>query len=185
MHEEREVRCRCGERVFTAPSPTARCPQCGRRLFRKCQCGALVERTMSQCPYCGTGLRERYVEARPPLRLRKIFGAGLVGAFVFVLSGYWLHKALSRLLPNETNGLTSNLYPQGGNILTLTLKGILLLLNDLIGAIGQAVRESPMLLVLAIFGFLIAAALAARWQQFSLSRLKRHLRRKWKQVSSR
>ncbi len=185
MHEEREVRCRCGERVFVVPSLTVRCPQCGRRLFQKCQCGALVERTMSQCPHCGTDFKRTYAEARPPLRLRRIFGAGLIGAFVFALLGYWLNKALSRLLPDGLKGLKSHSLHQGVNIIVLTLKGLFLLLTDLIGTIGRTLRENLILFVFAIFGFLIAAIVASRQQQFSWRRLKRHLRRKWKQFISR
>ncbi|MFN4179992.1 MAG: hypothetical protein ACK4I8_06735 [Armatimonadota bacterium] len=186
MHEEREVRCRCGERVFVVPSLTARCPQCGRRLFRKCQCGALVERMMNKCPHCGADYERTYAEARPPLRLRRILGAGLTGAFIFALLGYWSHKALSRLSPNEVNNLTSHSpHQEGGNILVLTLKGLLLLVTDLFGVVGRTLRENPILLVFAIFGFLIAAIMTSRRQQLSWSRLKRHLRRKWKQFSSR
>lgn len=184
MHEGREVRCHCGERVFTAPSLTARCPQCGRKLFRKCQCGALVERTMSQCPYCGADLKRTY-EARRPLRLRRILGAGLTGAFVFALLGYWSHKALSRLLPDEANGLTSSSPHEEGNILVLTLKGLLLLVTDMIRVVGQTLHEKPMLLAFATFGFLIAVIMTSRRQQLSWRRLKRHLRRKWKQFASR
>lgn len=185
MHEERKVRCLCGEQIFTVPSLTVRCPQCGRRLFRKCQCGALVERTTNQCPYCNADFKRAYAEARPPLRLRKILGAGLTGAFVFALLGYWSHKALSRLSPNEVNNLTSHSPHQGGNIVVLTLKGLLLLLTDLIGAVGRTLHEKPILLVFAIFGFLIAAIVTSRRQQLSWRRLKRHLRRKWEQFSSR
>lgn len=185
MHEEREVRCSCGEGVFIAPSLIARCPQCGRRLFRQCRCGALIERTMSQCPYCGVDFKKTYAEARPPLRLRKILGAGLTGAFTFALLGYWSHKALSRLSPGEMNGLTSPSPHQGGNPLALTLKGLLLLVTDLIGAIERTLRENPILLVFAISGFLIAAIVTSRRQQLSWRRLKHHLRRKWKQFTSR
>lgn len=184
-HETKEVRCRCGEQIYTAPSSSVRCPKCGRRLFWKCQCGALVERTISRCPYCHT-IRERSrAEIRPPLRLRKILGAGLVGAFVFSLIGYWLIKAFSRLLPTQLSSSVLSLPQQGGNIVVQILKGVLLLFADLIGALGQIVYKNPALIIFAIVGFLIAATLAARHQRFSLRRLKRHLRRKWEEFISR
>lgn len=185
MHEEREVRCRCGERIFTAPSLTVRCPQCGRRLFWKCQCGALVERVINKCPYCGTDHEKTRSEARPSLRLRKILGAGLIGAFVFTLLGYWLHKALPRLSLERASDLVSNSLHQNDNVVVLILKGILLLFADLVRAIGRIVYENPMFLVIPILGFLIAAVLAARQQKLTWRRLKRHLRRKWEQFTSR
>lgn len=185
MRETKEVRCRCGEQIYIAPSSSVRCPKCGRRLFWKCQCGALVERTINRCPYCHT-IRERSrAEIRPPLQFRKILGAGLVGAFVFSLIGYWLIKAFSRLLSTQLSGSVLSLSQQGGNIVVQIIKGVLLLFADLIGTLGQIIYKHPALIIFAIIGFLIAAALAARQQQFSLGRLKRHLRRKWKEFISR
>lgn len=185
MHEEREVRCRCGERVFVAPSLTARCPQCGWRLFWKCQCGTLVERVISRCPHCGADRERTKVKTRPRLRLRRVLGAGLTGAFIFALLGYWSHKALSWLNPNKVNDPSPYSPPQSGNIIVMTLKGVILLFSDLTTVIGRFARENPMLFVLAFIGFLIAATLAARQQQLTWSRLKRHLRRKWEQLTSR
>ena len=183
MHEEREVRCRCGEQIFTIPSLTARCPQCGRRLFWKCQCGTLVERRISRCPHCGAEHEREYAKTYPHFRLRRILGAGLTGAFVFALLGYWSHKALLKLSPKGDP--TSYSPHQGDNIVVLTLKGILLLLSDLMGAIGRIFRENPMIPTLAILGFLIAATLAAWRQQLTWRRLKSHLRHKWEQFTSR
>jgi len=185
MHEGKEVTCRCGGRVFTEPSLNARCPECGRRLFWKCQCGALVERVVNRCPQCGAVRERTNAVTRPRLRLRKIVGAGLTGAFVFALLGYCSHKALSRLSPEKVGDLTSSLPHQSDNIVVLTLKGILLLFTDAVQAIGRAVSENPLLVLFSFIGFVVAAALTARRQQLSWRRLKRHLRRKWEQMTSR
>jgi len=179
------VRCSCGEQVFIAPSLSARCPQCGRRLFWKCQCGTLVERIVSRCPNCGTERERRNAKAYPRLRLRGILGAGLTGAFVFGLLGYYSHKALSKLSSSEIGNQTSPSSHQGDNVVVLTLKGILLLFGDLIGAIGRVVRENPMVCALAVLGFIVAIVFSSKQQQLTLKRLKRHLRRKWEQWTSR
>ncbi|MCX7969095.1 MAG: hypothetical protein N3B10_11515 [Armatimonadetes bacterium] len=182
-HETEEVQCRCGERIQTVPSPLARCPGCGRRLFWNCRCGALVERTVSRCPSCGATRERLHSETRSPLRLRRILVTGLVGALVFSLLGYLLIEAISRLLPHSGAIASSSTY-WGGNIIVQTLKGVLLLFVDLIRLFGQVISKHPMLLIFTIAGFLIAAALAARQQQLSWKRLKRHLRRRWEEFVS-
>lgn len=183
--ETREVRCRCGERIYTAFSLSARCPNCGRRLFWKCQCGALVERVTNQCPYCGVTRKRSRSERRPPLRLRMILTSGLVGAFVFSLLGYWLLEKVFKQSTAKATSLNLPLSLPSGNFIAQTLKGIMLLFTDLVEASRRIFSTYPILPVFAIIGFVIIATLTARQQHFSWRRLKRHLRRKWDKLVSR
>ncbi len=185
MHEEREVRCRCGERVYTTPSSSIRCPNCGRRLFWRCKCGALVERVTNHCPYCGATYSRSHAETHPRLRLRMILFSGLVGAVVFFLLGHWLLEKIPMFSATKVDVPISQSSPQGGSIVSLTLKGVLLLITDLMRTAWQVLLEHPVLFVFAVVGFIVAASLTAKRQQFSWGRLKRHLRRKWKQFTSR
>ncbi len=185
MHEEREVRCRCGERVYTTPSSSVRCPNCGRRLFWRCKCGALVERVTNHCPYCGATYNRSHAETHPRLRLRMILFSGLVGAIVFFLLGHWLLEKIPMFSATKVGAPNLQSSPQGSNIVSLTLKGVFLLFADLVRTTWQILSEHPALFVFAGVGFVIAASLTARRQQFSWRRLKRHLRRKWKQFTSR
>ncbi|MCS7263581.1 MAG: hypothetical protein NZ805_01970 [Armatimonadetes bacterium] len=185
MDEAKEAQCRCGNKVYTVPSISVRCPQCGRRLFWKCQCGALLERMTSKCPYCGFKRERRYESSRPPLRLRTVIGSGLIGAILFTALGYWLLKLLPHTPLAETGSSLSSLPQRGGNIIAQTFKGLVLLVRDFSSSIWRIVSEHPVLLIFAIIGFSIAATLAARKQNFSWHRLKRHLRRKWEDFTSR
>lgn len=185
MDEAKDVQCRCGNRVYTIPTPSVRCPQCGRRLFWKCQCGALLERTVAKCPYCGNVRERRYESPRPPLRLRTIIGAGLLGAILFALIGHWLVKLLPNTPLARLGPSLLNLPAQGGNIIAQTFRGLVLLLGDLVNLTWRIFTYHPILPVLAALGFVIAATFAARKQHFSWRRLRRHLRRRWEEITSR
>ncbi len=187
MDEAKEVRCRCGEKVYTVVTTDSRCPQCGGRLFWQCQCGALLERFLDKCPYCGYIRKKRYKSARPTLRLRVIAGAGLLGAVLFAAIGYWLTKLFSQ--PAVAKGGSPESLPAlpvpGGGIITQIISGLILIVLDLMNFSWRIVSEHPILLIFALVGFLIATRLAAQKQHFSWRRLRRHLRRRWGEVTSR
>ncbi|MGQ9463670.1 MAG: hypothetical protein ACUVTP_13315 [Candidatus Fervidibacter sp.] len=71
---------------------------------------------------------------------------------------------------------------QGGNALVKTLQGIWLLVLDIFGWIRQTFFAHPVIPVFAILGFFVATFIAARRQNFSLHRLKRHLSRRWEEL---
>ncbi len=179
--------CRCGERVETFPSLSARCPACGRRLFWQCSCGALVQDASRKCPYCG---KQRYSSVRsdrPPLRLRVILAAGLVGAILFAFFGSIGTKLFVRF-GSSSNGLTNPqpaAIPEGGNFLVVALRGIGLVLLDFVQLTRSVLVEQPWVGIFALLGFLVAATIVARRQQFSFRRLRRHLRRRWREWQSR
>ncbi len=184
--DAKEVRCRCGERVLTAPSPSVRCPACGRRLFRQCTCGMLIERRLGRCPYCGSSQPTSSRSNRPPLRLRSILAAGFLGALVFTFLGYGVTKVVTRLLgPHPDPSSVPSQPPISGNPISLTVRGIGLLIADLWRFVQRAITEQPIVLAFAVVGFLIMAGVVARRQQFSFRRLRRHLRRRWQELLSR
>lgn len=178
------MQCRCGNKIYTVPIASARCSQCGRRLFWKCQCGALLERTTSKCPYCGFIRERKHDSPRPPLRLWTILVAGLLGAVLFTVLGYWLLRFLPKTPLAEAGTSLANLPARGGNIIVQTFRGLALLVGDLVGSLWRIISEHPILPVFATIGFVIAATLAARRQNFSWSRFMRHLRRCWKEFTS-
>lgn len=183
MSDPKEVQCRCGERVPVVPSVSSRCPRCGSRLFWECSCGTLVERVKNRCPNCGSVRRSgrSLPRSHRPLRLRVILLAGLIGAFVFTAVGYLLVKVFSHSPLSETEGSLTAFSSQGGNFLVKTLQGIWLLVFDVSGWIRRTLSSSPAIPAFAILGFFVATFIAARRQNFSLHRLKRHLRRRWEE----
>ncbi|MEZ8217668.1 hypothetical protein B0813_001205 [Candidatus Fervidibacteria bacterium JGI MDM2 SSWTFF-3-K9] len=182
MEEAREVQCRCGERIFLVPSASVRCPRCGRRLFWKCACGALVERLNIRCPHCGRMRESRRSSAYPPLRLRTILLAGLVGAIVFTVLGHGLVKLFARLPLSEAGASIANVSVRGVNMLVQVFKGIWLIVTDAIGWIVGKIFAHPLIPIFAVAGFFLAAFIVARQQHFSLHRLKRHLRQRWQEL---
>lgn len=181
MEEAREVQCRCGERIFLVPSASVRCPHCGRRLFWKCSCGALVERTNIRCPHCGKVRESRRTSTHPPLRLRTILLAGIIGAVVFTALGHGLVKLFARLPLSEAGTSIANVSVRGGNMLVQVFQGVWLIVVDAIGWIVRTTFAHPLIPVFTIAGFLLAAFIIARQQHFSLHRLKRHLKRRWQE----
>lgn len=181
MEGAREVQCRCGERIFVVPSASVRCPRCGRRLFWKCSCGTLVERTNIRCPHCGKVRESRRTSTYPPLRLRTILLAGLLGAVVFTALGHGLVKLFARLPLSKAGVSVANVSAQGGNILVQVFQGVWLIVTDAISWIGRAIFAHPLVPVFTVVGFFLAAFIVARQQHFSLSRLRRHLRRRWQE----
>lgn len=146
----------------------------------------LVERTNNRCPNCGSVRESRRSLSRShrPLRLRTILLAGLVGALVFTAVGHLLVKVFSRLPLSEAGASLTAFSSRGGNVLVKTLQGIWLLVLDIFGWIGQTLFAHPVIPMFAILGFFVATFIAARRQNFSLHRLKRHLRRRWEELLS-
>ncbi len=162
------------------PSVVTRCPYCGERLFRQCRCGQVIERCHPQCPHCGFDwtVFHRSVR-RPPIRLWRLLGVGLLGALIGTLMGMFLLLVVTPWLlitPSQP------VHDQSGNFLTLTLKGLLLLLSDIGRTTVITFQRHPLFLSFPVSGFVIATFMGARRQRFSVSRLKRHLRRRWKRL---
>ena len=107
--------------------------------------------------------------------------AGLVGAVVFTVLGHGLVKLFARLPLSEAGASIANVSARGGNILVQVFQGMWLIVIDAIGWIAQTVFAHPLIPVFAIAGFFLAAFIVARQQQFSLHRLKRHLKRRWQE----
>jgi hypothetical protein len=140
-----------------------------------------VERTNIRCPHCGKVRESRRTSTHPPLRLRTILLAGIIGAVVFTALGHGLVKLFARLPLSEAGTSIANVSVRGGNMLVQVFQGVWLIVVDAIGWIVRTTFAHPLIPVFTIAGFLLAAFIVARQQHFSLHRLKRHLKRRWQE----
>ncbi len=140
-----------------------------------------MERTNIRCPHCGKVRESRRTSTHPPLRLRTILLAGIIGAVVFTALGHGLVKLFARLPLSEAGTSIANVSVRGGNMLVQVFQGVWLIVVDAIGWIVQITFAHPLIPVFTIAGFFLAAFFVARQQRFSLHRLKRHLKRRWQE----
>ncbi|MCS7223243.1 MAG: zinc ribbon domain-containing protein [Armatimonadetes bacterium] len=170
MKEPNIVVCRCGHPTQTEPSPDARCPHCGHRLFRECTCGEIIPRSEPSCPHCGLDWRARRRSRRPRIRLRQLVLYS-IGGF---LAAWILTVTLIEVLetPAASPGGWSSFGP------SRLLLGLVLLVSDAYNFVLTSVREDPPLLIGGLVGLVAAGYYVSKAQQITISRLRRHFKRK-------
>jgi len=96
---------RCGAAL---PQGAETCPNCGRKQFRACFCGARIRPDLAHCPYCGADwshsrrVRRRSKSTR--IKPKRLAQSAAIGAIVAFVGAVLMNVAVNVLAERSTPG---------------------------------------------------------------------------------